>query len=265
MTYHDLAISQIEEGKRIKKRFNNRHLPGLSSCVNGVQKGRYYLIGADPGVGKTTLADQMFMLDILLDMYENPGELDVEIHYFSLELAVGVKILKLLSYKLWIDYAVCITPDLLTDKSLNEKIEQVIRTKYKGFLDFIEEKVTFYTEGTIKSIDASLTKVIRRNGEIVDGVYIEHNPNKIVITIIDHIGLLKGPGDRSKKIEVLSARMVFFRNNFNITPVMVQQFNRTANSVERQKFNPTPQRDDFKDSSNTYEDKRKTSVSLKDN
>ena len=251
MNYYDTLINQIEDGKKIKKRFTNKYLSSLSQCIGGVQKSRYYLIGADPGVGKTTLTDQL-LLDILIDLYENGGELDVEIHYWSLELAVEVKLLKWVSYKMWVDKGAPMNPDLLTSGQLHPKIEEAIRTDYKPFLDFLQTKIKFYTKGSVKSINDSLNQVVRDNGQIINGKYVEHNPNCIVLSVIDHVGLLE-EANRPKAIELLSKQAVGFRNNYYITSMHVQQFNRTANSVERQKFNPAPQRDDFKDTSTTFE------------
>ena len=62
-----------------------------------------------------------------------------------------------------------------------------------------------------------------------------------------------------ENLDKMSEYAVRLRNLFGLTPIFLQQYNQSLNSVDRQKFKGvdiSPQQNDFKDSSNPYQDKR---------
>lgn len=59
-------------------------LKTISDTINGVQRGRKYVIGAPPKTGKTTLADAMFVMGIYLEYLREP--FNIEWVYFSFEI-----------------------------------------------------------------------------------------------------------------------------------------------------------------------------------
>jgi replicative DNA helicase len=89
--------------------------------------------------------------------------------------------------------------------------------------------------------------------------YKPHNPNLITLIIIDHISLIdkNSRKDKTKKdaIDRASKMLVFFRNNFRFSPVVVSQFNRGIEGMDRkQQDSQEPQLSDFKDTGATQED-----------
>ena len=193
-------------------------------------------------VGKTTLLDQMFVLSPLMSIF-NGWNVDVKIDYWSLELPTIIKLMKWVSFFLWVTRHKDIPLEImdgtkqLSKESFPKLVAHLESKEVKRFVELIEQKVTFFNHLDVDKIDFNRTS----------------KDNVIEEKVIDHIGLVNGKGAIKDKINICSRKLVISRNDTGVTPVVAQQFNRTNNSVERQKFNPTPQRDDFKDSSDTYE------------
>ena len=85
------------EGKDIAIPWLN--LPKLSTVIPGVQKGRYIIVTANSKVGKTQIADYLFLYEPLNYIFSeaNKGGLKLKIFYFSLEMSKEDKILQMIS------------------------------------------------------------------------------------------------------------------------------------------------------------------------
>ncbi len=179
----------------------------------------------------------MFVLSPLMSIF-NGGNVDVKIDYWSLELPTIIKLMKWVSFFLWVTRHKDIPLEImdgtkqLSKESFPKLVAHLESKEVKRFVELIEQKVTFFNHLDVDKIDFNRTS----------------KDNVIEEKVIDHIGLVNGKGAIKDKINICSRKLVISRNDTGVTPVVAQQFNRTNNSVERQKFNPTPQRDDFKDS-----------------
>lgn len=123
-----------------------KNLPGLSSVVPGIQKSKYYLCTASSKVGKTQLSDYLF----IYEPYEfvkkyKPKNINLKIFYFSLEMSKERKIMSILSYKIFKDKGLIVSPDDLLSvfehKILDDKIEKIIE-EYDDYFKEFEETVT---------------------------------------------------------------------------------------------------------------------------
>ena len=56
------TIKALNTYMKLKKEITeSANLPEFNSVLKGIQKGRYYLIGAESGAGKTTFADFLIL------------------------------------------------------------------------------------------------------------------------------------------------------------------------------------------------------------
>ena len=113
-----------------------KNLPGLSSVVPGIQRSKYYMVTAASKAGKTQLTDYLFIYEPyeFIKKYK-PKNINLKIHYFSLEMSKERKIMSILSYKIFRDKGIIIAPDDLLS------VPQVIISPFMSyFLNPIREK-----------------------------------------------------------------------------------------------------------------------------
>jgi hypothetical protein len=99
------------------------------------------------------------------------------------------------------------------------------------------------------------TVVRNDEGLVID--YIPHNPGLITLIVIDHIGLIdySSHKDLKEAIDQVSRSLVFFRNMFNFSPLVVVQSNRGSESMDRREDdNWMPMLSDIKNTNNLAED-----------
>lgn len=85
------------------------------------------------------------------------------------------------------------------------------------------------------------------------------NEDRYIIVAVDHLYLTKIEQQFTTKqnMDKLSEYLVYLRNMYSISPIIVQQFNDGLNSIERQKYKGvdiSPTHNDFKDTRNPYQD-----------
>lgn len=191
---------------------------------------------------------------------------NILIVYFSLELSREIIEAKLISLYLWEKYQLELSvKEILgkTDRKLTDNEYDLI---YEG-LDWINS-----LKDHLIIFDDSLNskKFYRRVLTILDSIgysyedehgikkYKMQDDDKIVLTIIDHMSLVRPEVGRTKKqeMDLLSQYAITLRNRCGISPVIVMQTNRDATSMDRRKGGTyqTPQLSDAKDSAGPSED-----------
>ena len=119
------------------------------------------------------------------------------------------------------------------------------------------------TENEDGSADLDVMGYAESRGEIIrneDGLiinYIPKNPGLITLIVIDHIGLINynNHKDLKEAIDKVSRTLVFFRNMFNYSPVVISQINRGSENMERRENdNWMPMLSDIKNTGNIAED-----------
>lgn len=226
-----------------------KNLPGLSKIVPGIQRSKYYLVTANSKVGKTQLADYLF----IYEPYEYikkyaPKNIDLKIYYFSLEMSKERKIMSILSYKIFRDKGIIVSPDdllsVFEDKILDDKIEALLE-EYNDYFSEFEQTVTIIDNvRNPYGIFDYMTNVADKNGywthKDIDWVlpdktvetrrvkdsYISNNPNEHIIVIVDNYNVMlpeKGK-DLHSAIQTFSSEYALhMRDKFRYSVVGVQQ------------------------------------------
>lgn len=264
-------IELKKEIKRGKKGYNKGLPMGfkrLSKYVANIQQGRYDTIGGATGTGKTAFVDSAYVFHPYDHIIRNPNCFyDIEIIYYSLEIPPVVKLAKMVCLKIWEDYGLLSNVNEIFSKGefhIPEEIYKLIPL-YEEYFAELQENVLFFRNSLspdylykdIMSYAESRGEVIKGKNNVIKK-YIPKNPNLITLIIIDHISLIdKNKQDKSKKeaIDRASKFLVFFRNNFKFSPVVVSQFNRNIEGMDRKQNSAVePQLSDFKDTGATQED-----------
>lgn len=254
-------------------------LKNVNKYIYGTHQARYYLIGADSSVGKTTVADFMFVLKA----WESAKVLKkpIKIFYCSFEVGKVDKIARWVSYYIFHKFGERLPSDFIlgriTGNLPTSKHEKLIMQGYaavnelmkdivfvedvihptKIFEDLIEAH--FSKVGTVTRADVSdEDKKKGKKGYVKS--YQPNDPDLMTLLVIDHLALTgseqrldtKGTMDRISKYGIV------LRNIFHCTLCFIQQFSTDLMSFHRtNKKNPqsiAPQRLDFGDSKATFRD-----------
>lgn len=280
MGYFQRALSRIEEGRQGLNKGIPIPFEKLNTFIPNIQQRTYYLVIAGTKVGKTTLTDDIFFYSAY-DYYKNKKDtntledFDLEIDYFSFEIDVESKIIKGITRKLFHDYGININADIILSKGKNyceQELYDLIK-KYEKYFQDLEEVCTIHEmPDNPTGIHKHLYRRAEANGQIItqninkdpNGVpvmrfkeYIPNNKKKFRLAFLDHVALMaEERGFNTKQnIDKMSQMFVMHRNNFNLTPIVVQQLNFDTDNDERHKSNRlTPTLRDIGDSKYTARD-----------
>lgn len=235
-----------------------------------------YLVGAESGVGKTSLVDTCFCLNVIEAIEAGVTDKTVRIFYDSLEISTGRKLAKWACAKLFKDYGIIMDSKTLLgmkENKISTDIYDKVR-KTRDYFNIIDKYVVFndkkiHPTGTfmkVKEYCESVGKITKTSAVHNGKTYVSHkytpnNPNEIVLSITDHIRLLKSEmfegrvTTTKQKLDLHSDHAIELRNMYGVSNVHISQFNRELSDYGRQKFKElAPQAGDFKDSGNMYED-----------
>lgn len=269
MPLWDKLELQVNRGIAGKNRGIQMGFPKLSKYVSNIQPGRYDLIGGATGTGKTAFVDSAYVYNPLKVIATTPEpEFTLKILYYSIEIAPLQKIAKMVCRKLYEDYGIELDAEALFTKGDRQALDRETAQKVFGYRDYFErlisDNIIFYSSASPDYVWRTVKEYVEGNGKLIttaEGMiegYIPHKANEIVVIIIDHISLIdKNSKDSTKKdaIDRLSKMLVAFRNLFNMSPVVVSQFNRGIEGMDRRKLDAVePQLSDFKDTGSTQED-----------
>jgi replicative DNA helicase len=279
----DNFLKYVEEGRKGLNKGIPMGFSRLDKFLRGLQKKKYYLVGANTGVGKTAFVDQAFIINPYNWIVKNNAKESLKVFYYSFEIDTESKIAKWVSYQLYMDERILVDPEHIlgmdmesetdTKNRLSDELLEKIK-KYKDHFDKMMESITF------EDVPMGPTAIFKQVQEYCESVgthvkytrivggkekeisyYKPNNPNEYVVIVIDHIGLLrqeKTKGEFTTKkqlIDKMSTYLIELRNKYRTIPVVVSQFNREMGDIQRQRFKElTPQLEDFKDSGNTQED-----------
>jgi hypothetical protein len=249
-------------------------LKRINDLIYGTHRARYYLIGADSGVGKTTLADFMYTISLWLDCKRRG--VPIRIVYLSFELSKREKIARWVSLFIKLlfdqevpsDYIMGRIPDLLlSDDHLRMvKIAKQYVNEFLKDCTVVEGGVhpTWILNHMVELHEALGTvhrmpsKDPKKKGMITG--WTPKNPQQVVMMVCDHVALThseQGAGLKAT-IDKLSNYGVMLRNTFDDIIVFLQQFSTDLVSTHRASKKGdsyiVPQRLDFGDSKYTYRD-----------
>lgn len=234
----------------------------LTNYIPNIQRGTYYLTGAETSVGKTAFVDQMFLTNPIEFAIAN--RVKMHVMYFSFEIEKTLKMAKLIAKKLYMDYGILTDINYILSRGKNRISQEMYEIVVKTINHFeqYEDYLTIYDKNTNPTgIYNTLLEYSKENGKWFEDdkiqKYVPNNPENYVIIIVDHINLMKVERGFSKKenIDKLSQYMLVLRNKCDYVPAIVQQLNRSISSAERFKIDRVePQLSDFKDSGGPQED-----------
>ncbi len=233
-------------------------LPKLSTVLPGVQKGRYVMVTANSKVGKTQLADFLYLYEPLSYVLNNKTNIKLKIIYFSLEISKEDKMLQMICNKIYNDKQYVISVDNLKSYYkgyiLEDRVEKLIDS-YEEYFTKLESIVTIHDNirnsyGIYKEVRKYARehgKFYLKNGTEVDpethpfyDYYIPNDPDEIVIVITDSLNLLTPEKIDGKQQELWDAMFKFssdyslkMRDNFKYCVVNIQQ---QAGDQEKQQF-----------------------------
>jgi len=266
--YWDKLKEEIARGKRgLNTGIPFSGFTTLSKHIKNIQQGRYDLIFAGTSIGKTAFVNSTYVYGAIEYLQTNPGYVhNLEIIYYSLEIPPQDQMAKHIAALIWKDHGILTSIDEIKSKGdmeISPEVEMLI-TEYEEKMDEIQDKYLFYRSNLnpdylYKDLMGYAEKrgtVVRDENEfIID--YIPNDPSLITLIIIDHIGLIDLGKYSSLKeaIDKISKTLVFFRNKFNFSPVVISQINRGSEQMDRRDGDSwMPMLSDIKNTGNVAED-----------
>lgn len=270
----DRALEAIEKGRSGENEGIPIPFERLREYIPDIQKSTYYLLGGPTKSGKTSLADDIFLYGAY-DYYmflKSKGALEgfeLEIDYFSFEIDIETKIIKGISRKMWHDYGIIVDSKTILSKGkfhCSDEIYELVKN-YRQYFEELEDILTI--SDSVDNPTGMYKHLMRKadaNGQIVkeninkdpNGTpvmrfrkYIPKNTKKTHLYFVDHLALtMEERGFSTKQtMDKVSSYSVELRNNFNMSPVIVQQMSFETSNDERFKTNRlSPTIRDFGDS-----------------
>ena len=262
----------------------DNNLDGLNKYLYGMHRGRYYLVGADSGVGKTTFVDYGFVLNAWYAAKKANKRL--HIFYYSFEISKVEKTSRWISFMVYKQFGKIIPSEYIMNRiegvPLTEEdakmveavfplVEEIMRD-----IQFVEDPIhpTFIFQTLIDHHFDHIGKVERaepteeqrkqkRKGRIISYTPKPDHMDDMTLVVVDHVALTLSEKGMSTKetIDRLSSYFVQLRNLFGATIVVVQQFNSDLQTFNRNMQLRSrgasiilPQKLDFGDSKYTYRD-----------
>jgi hypothetical protein len=255
----------------------------INKYLHGTHKARYYLIGAESGAGKTTIADFMYVLKL----WEAARKMSrrVKILYMSYEIGRVDKLYRWCSYFIFHRHGIRLPADYLqgqiqgripTDAHVKLILEAY--AEIKGILErreiIIVEDVKHPTaifESVVEDVFASYGTVVREPVSAEDAArgrrgyikgYTEGDEEIFVELVVDHLALTGSEMGLDTKgvMDKMSKYAIVLRNLFGCSSAFIQQFSTDMMSAYRNNYGRKdagaikPTRLDFGDSKATYRD-----------
>jgi replicative DNA helicase len=271
INYWEELKKEIERGKQgLNEGIPFSSFGSISNYICGIQQGRYDVIFASTGLGKTSFVDDAYVFGAVNYLEANPDCLHfLEIIYYSLEIQPKAKIAKYLAKKIWEDYNELTTINEIYSRGkgnrIRSKIEQLLYSYNEEMERFSDKRIYFRTSLNPDFLYKDLMGYVEKKGTIIrnnDGIviqYIPKNPSLITLVVIDHIGLIDVGkyGNKKAAIDQISRYLVYFRNLFNLSPVVITQINRSSEQMNRRGADGDywhPMLSDIKDTGSIGED-----------
>lgn len=275
MSDFDDLVSDVDNG--ITGR--NSGLPmGFTRLNNHVslRKANNYLVGGFTGTGKTGFVDEAFVLNPVDYHITHPGSTPIEVVYWSMERQKKFKLMKWISRKWFMDHGQIVPVHRLmgwcSEADRIKPDEKQTFLTYRDYIDAMLSKIHIFDNSndhnptglrkeTREFLDARGTIVnayTDENGKFIPRHYAPTDPNKIVLIIKDHIGLIRREKNFNQKKEIIdkvSEDDRYHRDFYGASHVDISQFNRDISNPTRLKNGDVePMLEDFKDSGSTQED-----------
>lgn len=241
-------------------------LPKLGYVVPGIEQEKYYLVTANSKVGKTKLADFLFVYNPYEFVTTKETDIKIKVMYFSLEVSKEEKLSQYYSYRLYKDHGIVISPEKLKSRFenyiLEDDIEKILDSydaemeRFESMVEIIDtiknpfgiyKHVRDYAYAHGEHYDKfgklipkehlmSSDTTIRDAANLRIAEYRPHNPQEYVIIVVDHLSLLhteKGQDLWTTIFNFSSKYCLAMRDRWKYIPVAIQQ---QAADQEKQQF-----------------------------
>ena len=192
----DRVIENITNGMSGKNVGLPNGLDRINRYINNLQKGTYYLIGGEPGTGKSAICDHMFVYSPFDHLLRKQNR-NIKIIYFSLEMAKEIKLTKAAARRLYLDKGTLTDINYLLSRGNNKVSTEVKKLieEQRYYFEKLEEVLTIKDGSyTPQDIKAELLRYSNSNGKWIEkpnGLDYQPYRDEYTIIIIDHIGLIK--------------------------------------------------------------------------
>ena len=251
----ETLLEAINRGREGKSQGYSMGLPKLEQVIDGVCKGVYTLIGAESGIGKSSIMLYSYIYRPLMDHLDDNS---FKISLFSLEMRADMIMAKLLSTYIFETYNKRISLKQLLSAQrgyiLSDDNYKIVQ-ECIPWMKKVEALLTIYDKSaSANSIYSHLLKELEHRGK-----FIEDEKRKIYIpdVVVDHLARIFASEGRTLKQEMdLASKYLYsLKNRCNISPVVIQQLNRGIQSMDRRREGVLyPTTADFKDTNSTIED-----------
>jgi len=246
-----------------------------------IAKNTMYTIGGETNAGKSTIAQDMFMIrPIQWYLEHKTPEIKLSVIYFGMERKMYQYSARWLSRLIFLEQGIMISPKKILGRKRSDKMTdhdfRLVQEYYKILDEWEKDDVLLAHQGSKNpsGISMYLEAFAKKHGTVVDKnkddksieniletrTYTPNHPNHIVLVITDHIGILAPErkdkdGTMKSQIDKFSRTMREARDVYGFSPVIIQQLNRNLSDVTRQKLGElAPKLSDFADSSQTQQD-----------
>lgn len=275
MLIFDRVVDTMSTNKILREQGRDINIPlpfpRMSRYLPGIQKGRYYNVTANSKVGKSQIADFLFMYNPFKFISTNKTNIKLKIFYFTMEMNKEEKVKQAISHFLnQQDRKLIISPermdsqfqDYILENSVLDKVKGLkeLFTKFESCVEFIDDiknpygiysHIRNYAEANGTYVTKKLEfEMVTDEGEKIKEVkdvvdyYVPNDPDEYVIILIDHASLITPEtvnGHRQTLHEAIftlsSNYLVRMRNRWNYIPVLIQQQAAATESVENMKLN----------------------------
>jgi hypothetical protein len=253
----DRFLAEVKAGKAGRNIGISTGMAKLDKIIYGIQRKYLYTIGADLSGGKTSFALDVFVYNLL----KNAGSTPISILYYSFEMSESALYAKLLSLYIWDHYKEIITfsDTLSLVTKITDEQERLVELASEWLRGIAKNLIIYDKALTPNGIYATCKEWLKNFGTFTQisehkEEYVEYDPNRYKVVLIDHVGLIGGSDTKKAKIDTVVEYFIYFRNKCNMTGIFIQQMNRNAKGMDR-KLNGYElfQLDDFKDTSGTTE------------
>lgn len=253
----------------------------LRNILPGTEQGKYIIITANQKVGKSKLADFMYVYFPLFFSVEHP-EFKFRVTYYTLEISPQEKRNEFVAHLLYVLDNIQISPKDLKSvdikQPLNQKIIDLLKTeRYQKYLDDFDKAVEFIDDTANPfGVFKKCRDYAEANGYPIKGIqekfnpqlgkkvptetvirFAQNDPEEYRIVIIDNATNLtpeKGQS-RAETIDQMSKYCIQLRNKYNYIVVMIQHQTQAQESLENLKYDKiAPSSDGLGDCKTTTRD-----------
>jgi hypothetical protein len=264
----ELIRREVEMGLSGQNEGISFGFPRLDNYIS-LRKANLYLFGGYTGSGKTTCADEIFVLNPF-DELKRKGQLSrLKVIYWSMERRKAFKFAKWFSRKCWIEQGIKIPMNRLLGWVKQE--DRLTKDEHDLFLmhkDYFDELFEYVTVIDGRQKPTAIRKYLRelsgkigreyKKDEWTRG-YESNDESLVVLNVFDHVGKLEreaSMNDDKSLIDKFSDDLSnTYRDLYGMSSVIVSQFNRAiSNPMRLKQEDVSPMLEDFKSTSDMAED-----------